>query len=78
MYRIDSGVDIGPQDLSEEVFNRECLRCVERLDWQVFYLSEASSPPMAPYVLPSPYTLYTCILYTVYSFLLARGGGGGG
>ncbi len=26
MYRIDSGVDIGPQDLSEEVFNRECLR----------------------------------------------------
>jgi hypothetical protein len=29
MYRIDSGVDIGPQDLSEEVFNRECLRWVQ-------------------------------------------------
>ncbi len=29
LYRIDSGVDIGPQDLSEEVFNRECLRWVK-------------------------------------------------
>jgi hypothetical protein len=54
MYRIDSGVDIGPQDLSEEVFNRECLRCVERLDRQGFYLSEASSPPMTPYSPPYP------------------------
>jgi hypothetical protein len=26
LLRIDSGVDSGPQDLSEEVFNRECLR----------------------------------------------------
>ena len=26
LLRIDSGVDTGPQDLSEEVFNRECLR----------------------------------------------------
>jgi hypothetical protein len=28
LLRIDSGVDTGPQDLSEEVFNRECLRYV--------------------------------------------------
>ena len=26
LLRIDSGKDIGPQELSEEVFNRECLR----------------------------------------------------
>jgi hypothetical protein len=35
---------------------------------QVFYLSEAPSPPMTPY--PPPYTLYTCKKYT-YSFFLS-------
>ncbi len=38
---------------------------------QVFYLSEAFSPPMTPY--SPPYTRYTCIQYT-YSH---REGGGG-
>jgi hypothetical protein len=36
LYRIDSGVDIGPQDLSEEVFNRECLRWVQIIFYPVF------------------------------------------
>ncbi len=40
---------------------------------QVFYLSEARSPPMTPY--SPPLTLHTCILYTVYLF--TQGGGGG-
>lgn len=32
LLRIDSGVDLGPQNLSEEVFNRECLRCGRTLN----------------------------------------------
>jgi hypothetical protein len=40
---------------------------------QVFYLSEAPSPPMTPYY--PPYTLYTC---TIYSILIHTGKGGEG
>ncbi len=38
---------------------------------QVFYLSEALSPPMTTFFLP--YTLYTCIQYTCL-FTQGRGG----
>jgi hypothetical protein len=41
---------------------------------QVFYLSEAPSPPMTPYSTPPPHILYTRIQYT-YSH--KEGGSGG-
>jgi hypothetical protein len=42
---------------------------------QAFYLSEAPSPPMAPYS-PSPYTMYSIRVYS-YSILIYTGKGGG-
>ncbi len=50
-----------------------CQRTLRQV-FYVFYLSEASYPPMARYF-PSPYTLYTCIQY-IYSFTQGRGEGG--
>jgi hypothetical protein len=41
--------------------------------WQVFYPSEAPSPPMTPYFPP----LHTVYVYTVYLFTRGRGEGGG-
>jgi len=32
LLRLDSGIDKGPQDLDEETFNRECLRCGRTLN----------------------------------------------
>jgi len=32
LLRLDSGIDKGPQDLDEEAFNRECLRCGRTLN----------------------------------------------
>jgi len=32
LLRLDSGMDKGPQDLDEETFNRECLRCGRTLN----------------------------------------------
>ncbi len=50
----------------------QCQICKGTL-WQVFYLSEVPSPPMTPYY--PPFTLYTCILYSI---LIHTGRGGGG
>jgi hypothetical protein len=61
--------------------NLKKLTCKGTLQ-QVFYLSEAPSPPYDPILTPPPltltppYTLYTCIQYTEYNFFPQKGEGG--
>lgn len=55
LLRLDCGIDRGPQDLEEETFNRECLRCGRTLSNNGEYLlivfldiANPSLPPRRP------------------------------